>query len=413
MTTSKRVGILTGGGDVPGLNMCLKSLVYQTIELGFEPIGVRKGWDGLIEYNPADPTTYSDHFIELTKNMVRPIDRTPGSFLHSSRIDPRHFPANLAPEFLRKPHEETLDLTDHILQVIERLNYRALIVIGDDDTLQYAAYLSQRGAPIIAIPKTIHNNILGTDYTLGFSTGLARGVAFIHELRALAGSREQIVVVETFAAKSGYSTLLMAFLAGVDRVLIPEAPYDPDLLAYVLQLDKRQTPANYAVLLVCNGAQPTPEKRDKYAHLIAAESALQLSPAQGLEGGDKPRRGARNAVASVLAGERLVGSGMVAAQLLAHITGEEVFLQSLTYLLRTGAPDGQDLLGAANFALIAARLLRDGRFGRMAAFVQNKMWTDVDLNEITAGAKYVDVSAWYDAEDYKPRLSLIWSAQHE
>ena len=218
---TKRVAILTGGGDVPGLNMCLKSLVYRTIDLGFEPIGIRKGWEGLINYNPDDPSTYSEHFIELTKNMVRPIDRTPGSFLHSSRLEPRQTPNSFIPEFLRNPNTATQDLTDHIQNVITRLGYRAVIAIGDDDTLQYAAHLNALGIPIIAIPKTIHNNIPGTDYSLGFSTGLARGVAFIHELRALAGSREQIVVVETFAAKSGYSTLVLSFLAGADRVIIP------------------------------------------------------------------------------------------------------------------------------------------------------------------------------------------------
>lgn len=410
MPATKRVGILTGGGDVPGLNMCLKSLVYRTIDLGFEPIGVRKGWEGLIHYNPADPTTYGDHFLELTKNLVRPIDRTPGSFLHSSRIDPRCVPAKLTPEVLRSGNEESYDLTDHLIHVVERLGYQALIVIGDDDTLSYAAHLSEKGLPVLGIPKTIHNNIIGTDYTLGFSTGMSRGVAFIHELRALAGSREQTLVVETFAAKSGYSTLLMAWLAGVDRCVIPESPYDPDLLAYVLQLDKRQTPANYAVLLACNGAQPTEEKMAKYASILSADSERVLSKTTGIEGGPSPRRSSRT-LTGVLAGERLVGSGMIAAQLLAHITGEEVFHQPLTYLLRTGSPDGQDLLGASNFALIAARLLRDGQFGRMSAFVQNKMWTDVELNETNTGVKHVDVESWYDHEDYKPRMGLIWSSE--
>jgi 6-phosphofructokinase 1 len=406
MTTTKRVGILTGGGDVPGLNMCLKSLVYRLIDLGYEPIGVRKGWDGLIQYHPSDPTTYSDHFIELTKNMVRPIDRTPGSFLHSSRVDPRCVPARQVPDFLRQKNQETQDLTAHLKQVVERLGYVGLIVIGDDDTLIFAEHLNQQGVPIIAIPKTIHNNIHGTDYTLGFSTGMSRGVAFIHELRALAGSREQTVVVETFAAKSGYSTLLMALLAGVDRVIIPEVEYDPDLLAYVLTLDKRQTPANYAVLLACDGATPTKEKTEKYASLLSLDSARQLS-----QEADRPRRTPRAALSSVLSGERLVGSGMIAAQLLAHITGEEVFLQPLTYLLRTGSPDGQDLLGAANFALTAARLLDERKFGRMTAFVKNKMWTDIDLEVVVQGAKLVDLEAWYDKEDYKPRLELIWSAE--
>jgi 6-phosphofructokinase len=376
---TKRVAILTGGGDVPGLNMGLKSLVYRIIDLGFEPIGVRKGWDGLINYNPHDPSTYSDHFTELTKNIVRPIDRTPGSFLHSSRIEPRQVPSEKAPDFLREKKTETQDLTGHIMDVVKRLEFRALIVIGDDDMLHYAAYLSQQGVPIIAIPKTIHNNIHGTDYTLGFSTGLARGVSFIHELRALAGSREQIVVIETFAAESGYSTLLMALLGGVDRVVIPEVPYDPERLAGLAVQDKHQTPANYAVLVVCDGSKLQTEASEKFAQFIASNNHTR--------------------------------SGVAAARLISHIIGEEVFYQPLTYLLRTGFPDGQDLLGATNFAFIAARLLEEGKFGRMTAFVQEKMWTDVDLNLAIEGVKTVNVNAWYDKENYKPKLSLIWSME--
>ena len=411
MDTNKRVGILTGGGDVPGLNMCLKSLVYRTCDLGFEPIGVRKGWEGLINYDPDNPSTYSDHFIELTKNMVRPIDRTPGSFLHSSRMDPRHTPRSLTPEFLRHSKHEVQDFSKHIARVVERLGYRALIVIGDDDTLLFAAHLSQMGVPIIAIPKTIHNNITGTDYTLGFSTGLARGVALIHELRALAGSREQLVVIETFAAKSGYSTLLMSFLGGVDRVLIPEVPYDPDTLAYLINQDKRQTPANYAVMLVTNGTRPIQEKAEKYSYLLSPDSGSELSQAA-----DHDRTASVHRVRlsqELLTGQGLVGSGMIAAQLMAHITGEEVFLQSLTYLLRTGSPDGQDLLGAANFALTAARLVEDGRYGRMTAFIQEKMWCDVDLLLTTTRAKMVNVDAWYDSQNYKPKLELIWSVEDQ
>jgi 6-phosphofructokinase len=395
---TKRVAILTGGGDVPGLNMCLKSLVYRVIDLGFEPIGVRKGWEGLIHYNPRDPSTYSEYFIELTKNMVRPVDRTPGSFLHSSRLDPREFPRELVPEFLRDPKADTQDLTKHIIDVVQRLGYRAIMVIGDDDMLHYAAYLSQQGVPVIAIPKTIHNNILGTDYTLGFSTGLARGVSFVHELRALAGSREQIIVVETFAAKSGYSTLLMAWLSGADRVIIPEVPYDPEKLASLILQDKHQTPANYAVGMVCDGSQIEEQKIGKYAQFLSSSNGKEfLSAASAKEG--------------ISSEQSLVGSGMVAARLLGHVTGEEVFLQQLTYLLRTGPPDGQDLLGAANFALTAARLLKDDRFGRMAAFVQDRMWTDVDLGLAKQGVKTVDVGAWYDKDNYQPQLSLIWSVE--
>jgi 6-phosphofructokinase len=406
---SKRVAILTGGGDVPGLNMCIKTLVYRIIDLGFEPIGVRKGWEGLINYNYRDPTTYGEHFIELTKNMVRPIDRTPGSFLHSSRINPMQMPGKRVPQFMGKLDTETQDLTDHIKDVVERLGFRALIVIGDDDMLYYAAHLNQQGLPIIAIPKTIHNNIYGTDYTLGFSTGLARGVTFIHELRALAGSREQIVVVETFEVSSGFSSLLAAFLAGADRAIIPEVPYDPAKLAHLTLLDKRQNPNNYAVVVVSGGSRIVEDKIAEYTpHLsLRSKSAvLQLMTAEKAE--DLQEDFSLEEITET--GTSKAGSGMVAAELLQYLTGEEVFLQSLTYLLRTGSPDGQDLLGATNFAMRAARLVKEGKLGRMTAFQQNYTWTDVDLNVVTQGAKSVDVDEWYDVDNYRPKVTLIWSA---
>lgn len=410
---SKRVGILVGGGDVPGLNMCLKSLVYRVIDEGFEPIGVRKGWEGLIKYNYFDPTTYGDNFIELSKNMVRPIDRTPGSFLHSSRINPLKTPRKLVPEFIRAPKAGTQNLTSHIKEVVNRLGYEALIAVGDDDMLRYAAHLSQEGVPIIAIPKTIHNNIFGTDYTIGFSTGLARGVAFIHELRSLAGSREQIVVIETFRVNSGLSTLMVAFLAGADRAIIPEVPYDPEKLAVLLQRDKALNPNNYAVVLVTDGSTIVPDKILKYTPHLSPRSKSEVLQLMTEEKAKEIRAEDEFILDEVVeTGTSLSGSGMVVAELLHHLTDEEVFLQSLTYLLRTGHPDGQDLLGATNFAILAARLLQEGKFGRMTAYQQRYNLTDVDLNLVTQGVNGVDVDEMYDVDNYKPKVNLIWAA-HE
>jgi len=412
MSTSKRVAILTGGGDVPGLNSCLKSLVYRVIDEGFEPIGIRKGWEGLINYNPHDPTTYGEHFIELTKNIVRPIDRSPGSFLHSSRLNPKETPRHLIPEFLQEPGINTKDLTGHIKDVIERLGYRALMVIGDDDMLHYAAYLSQQGVPIIAIPKTIHNNIYGTDYTIGFSTGLARGVAFIHELRALAGSREQIIVVETFRVNSGLSSLMTAFLAGVDRAIIPEVPYNPEKLAWLVLRDKKLTPANYAVVTVSDGSQIEPDKVLDYTPHLSPRSKSEVLQLMTEEKAREIKAEDEFILDEIVeTGSTLAGSGMVVAELLRKLTGEEVILQPLTYLLRTGPPDGQDLLGATNYAILAARLLKNSKFGRMTAYQQRYNLTDVDLAIVTQGVHGVDVDQMYDAENYRPKVDLIWAAQ--
>lgn len=411
---SKRVGILVGGGDVPGMNMCLKSLVYRVIEEGFEPIGIRKGWEGLIKYDYHDPTTYGDNFIEMNKQMVRPIDRTPGSFLHSSRINPLKTPTKLVPETFRKRGAEIQDTTDHIKEVFERLGYKALLVIGDDDMLRYAAHLSKQGVPIIAIPKTIHNNIFGTDYTIGFSTGLARGVAFIHELRSLAGSREQAVVIETFRVNSGLSTLMVGFLAGADRVIIPEVPYDPEKLAVLLQQDKSLNPSNYAVILVSDGSTIVEDKILKYTPHLSPRSksqVLQLMTEEKAREAEKTDEFTLDEIVEV--GTSVTGSGMVVAELMHHLTGEEVFHQPLTYLLRTGPPDGQDLLGATNFAILAARLLRDNKFGRMTAYQQRYNLTHVDLQLVTQGVNGVIVDKMYDAENYKPKVNLIWAALEE
>ena len=414
MTTGKRVAVLTGGGDVPGMNMCLKSLIYRIIDNGFEPIGVRKGWEGLINYNPHDPTTYGQNFIELTKNLVRPIDRTPGSFLHSSRLNPRKTPPRFIPEFLQESDVKTKDLTEHVKDVIERLGFRALIVIGDDDMLHYAAYLSQQGVPIIAIPKTIHNNIYGTDYTVGFSTGLARSVAFIHELRALAASREQIIVVETFRVNSGLSSLMTAFLAGADRAIIPEVPYNPEKLAWLVLRDKQFTPSNYAVVTVCDGSYLEPEKALQYTPQLSPRSKSQVLKLMTEQKAREARAEDEFILEEVLeTGSTLAGSGMVVGELLAHLTGEEVIHQPLTYLLRTGAPDGQDLLGATNFAILAARLLKEGKFGRMTAYQQRYNLTDVDLNIVTQGVHGVDVDEMYDVDNYRPKVNLIWAALEE
>lgn len=409
---SKRVAILTGGGDVPGLNMCLKSLVYRAIDEHFEPLGIRKGWEGLINYNYHDPTTYSDHFIELTKNMVRPIDRTPGSFLHSSRVNPREMPASLVPEFLRTPGAETQDVTEHIKTVVQRLGLHALIVVGDDDMLHYAAHLSRQGVPIIAIPKTIHNNIYGTDYTIGFSTGLARGVAFIHELRALAASREQIIVVETFGVNSGLSSLMVAFLAGVDRAIIPEVPYDPRKLALLAMQDKRLNPSNYAVVTVSDGSRIEPDKVLEYTPHLSPRSTSQVLQMITTEKAKEAGLTEEFTLDGVVeTGSSLTGSGMVVAELLGHLTGEEVFHQPLTYLLRTGPPDGQDLLGATNFAILAIRLLKADTFGRMTAYHQRYNLTDIDLDLVTQGVNAVNVDEMYDVANYKPKVDLIWAAQ--
>jgi 6-phosphofructokinase 1 len=278
------------------------------------------------------------------------------------------------------------------MEAIERLGVEGLVVLGDDDTLRYAVHLSERGVPIIGIPKTIHNNIHGTEYTLGFSTGLARGVDFVHQLRAIAGSREQVIVVETFGNHSGYSALLMAYLAGVNRVLIPEVPFDPMRLAYLVQQDKVMTPSNYAVVTVTNGSRIAEEKLSETKSHLSAVSYAEVTNSAPTSAG------------------QLQSSGLIVAELLQNLIAEEVFFQQLTYLMRTGTPDGQDLLGAINFGMMAANLLRDKQFGRLTAFQRQYAWTHIDLRTAMQSERTVDIDAWYDEDAYKPTDGLIWAA---
>ncbi|MCL4394848.1 MAG: 6-phosphofructokinase, partial [Chloroflexi bacterium] len=230
---AKRIGLLTGGGDAPGQNVCLKALVYSATDLGYDVIGIRKGWEGLLHYDLENTLTHGDQVMPLTKQRVHDIDRLPGSFLHTSRIDPGAVPAEAVPAFMsdRVKGNGKLDLTEHVKRVIEKLQLEALIVLGDRTTLVYASRLSQEQVPVLGIPKTVHNNVSGSDYALGFSTALGRGVRLINEIRAMAGTREEIAVVEILGRNTGLTTMLVAFLAGADRALIPEVPYDPEKLA--------------------------------------------------------------------------------------------------------------------------------------------------------------------------------------
>ncbi|MBI5563770.1 MAG: 6-phosphofructokinase, partial [Chloroflexi bacterium] len=216
---TKRIGILTGGGDAPGQNVCLKALVHNATDHGFDVVGIRQGWSGLLNYDPDNADTHSGQIIILSQSRVRDIDRQPGSFLHASRLNPAAVRPQTVPYFLRSQlrGDEPIDLTAHIKRVIEKIGLSALIVLGDQAVLSYAARLSREGVPVIGIPKTVHNTVNGSDYSLGFSTALGRGVHFVHEVRAMAGSREEVAVIEILGRESGLTTMLISLLAGVDR----------------------------------------------------------------------------------------------------------------------------------------------------------------------------------------------------
>ncbi|HIE39682.1 MAG TPA: phosphofructokinase [Anaerolineales bacterium] len=376
-----RIGILTGGGDVPGLNPCIKALVYRAVDEGHEPLGIRRGWAGLLYYNPDDPTTYEECIMPLNKAVVRTIDRTGGTFLHTSRTNPSRVQMEKAPGFLNPemfPVDEygLFDFTIHIMRVLEHLEMEMLIPIGGEDTLGYATRIHREGFPIVSIPKTMDNDVFGTDYCIGFSTAVTRSVRFIHQLRSSAGSHERICVVELFGRHSGETSLIAAYLAGVDRAIISEVPFDLERLAHLLLQDKQANPSRYAMMTISEGA-----------HEIGKEVI-------------------QTGVADPYGHKKLGGIGAVTAKRLEQVTGEKTMCQELAYLMRSGEPDALDIMVAVNYANTAMVLVQEGKFGRMVALREGR-YTDVDAASPTLGVKQVDVRALYEVEEYRPKVMHV------
>lgn len=373
-----RIGILTGGGDVPGLNACIKAVVNRVAGEGHEVVGIRRGWGGLLDANPDDPNQAAGHFIELSEARVRTVDRTGGTFLHTSRTNPGKVRAEDVPEFLTNQvsGDGPFDFTAHVLKVVEAQKIDVLIPIGGDDTLSYGLRLHNEGVPVIAVPKTMDNDVHGTDYCIGFSTAVTRGVQFIHNLRTSTGSHERIAVVELFGRYSGETSLVTAYLAGVDRAVISEIPVDIDRLAKLIMSDKDRNPSNYAMMTISEGAV--------------------------IEGGDLHLSGEEDAYGH----RKLGGIGQFASELLKEKTGQGTIFQQVAYLMRSGIPDSLDLMVATNFAVMAADLAIDGSSGRMVA-LRSGTYTNVPISVTGEGVKRVDVGELYDVEQYRPRIRHV------
>ena len=401
---AKRIGLLTAGGDAPGLNVCLKAIINDATDQGYEVVGIRKGWEGLLRFDPTNPATHAENAMILTKTRVRDIDRVSGSFLHSSRVDPGYVSPQLAPPHLRPAQttNQPLDLTKAIQRAIEALNLQALVLLGDNFSLNYAIRLSRAGVPIIGIPKSVHNDICGSDYALGFSTALASGVHFIHELRAMAGSREEIAVVEMFGRSFGLTTMLISLLAGADRVLIPEVPFDPERLAVLLMEDKRTNPNNYAILALSEAVSIDPAKAAQYGPELYRRAAARCC--------------AQDEDAYTIAGERAIGSGAagggaVVTEILETLLAQRLIFQPLTYLLRLGNPDGQDMLGAMNFAALAVNLIAANKTGRLVAYRHGENYVDLPLEVVSERKGNINLVEFYDSASYRAKPGILWAAR--
>jgi 6-phosphofructokinase 1 len=373
------LGILTGGGDVPGLNPCIKTLVYRGASEGLRVLGIRRGWAGLLEYNRNESLSSQSCVQELLPPEVRTIDRTGGTYLHTSRTNPSAARPKDVPQFLKGAFEEgekTRDFTDHVLGNLEHLGIDAVIPIGGDDTLSFAERLHREGFPVIAIPKTMDNDVFGTDYCIGFSTAITRAVGFIHALRTSTGSHERIAVIELFGRYCGETSLISAYLAGADRAIISEVPFEPHKLADLIMEDKGANPKNYAMITISEGAK--------------------------MVGGEMILSGASDAFGH----QRLGGIGEETGAVLKEITGQDILNQRLSYLMRSGAPDSLDLMVAVNFANMAIDLFLKGVHGRLIALSRG-IYTDLPLSTVSAGQKRVDVRELYDIDAYRPKVMHV------
>ena len=374
MTEKNKIGILTGGGDVPGLNPVIKSVVYGASEFGRQVTGIRKGWEGLVNMTGLTDSTY---VRELTRENTRTIDRTGGTVLHTARTNPRRVAEANVPKHLPASKLKELpfdgkyyDFTPIVIENLERLGVGCLVAIGGDDTLSFASVLSAAGFPVIAIPKTMDNDVQGTEYCIGFSTAVTRAKQSVTRQRTTVGSHERIGIFRIFGRDAGFTALYTAYVTS-ERCLIPEYPFDLDRVCRLLMEDKASNPSNYALIIVSEGAIWTGGEVQEY--------------------GEADAYGHR----------KKADIGHALAEEVRRRTGQETMVSDLTYDLRSGEPDSIDQLVAITFANIAVDLIRDGVSGRMIA-IQNGCYAQVPLPDVSLGARKVNVERFYNTERYRP-----------
>jgi len=379
MDAAGKIGILTGGGDVPGLNSVIKSVVYRASEMGRSVVGIRKGWEGLTHLDPSQETD-ARYIRPLTRENTRAIDRSGGTVLHTSRTNPVRInksspPGNVPQSELEKlsSNGKNFDFTPVVLRNLGRLGIGCLIVIGGDDTLGFAATLHTLGFPLIAIPKTMDNDVRGTEYCVGFSTAITRAKELVTRQRTTLGSHERIGIFRIFGRDAGFTALYTAYVTSA-RCVIPEYAFDLDLLISLLVEDKRNNPSNYSFVIASEGAVWAGQKvadfgeADAYGH------------------------------------RKKVDIGHALAEILHQQTGEETMTSDLTYDLRSGDPDAVDQVVATTFANLALDLIADNVFGRMVA-VREGRYAHAPLPDPALGPRTVDVDKLYNTKRYRPHYT--------
>ena len=372
---ARRIGILTGGGDVPGLNSVIKTVVYRSSEIGCEVIGLRRGWEALTHVNLDDVASRSRYLQPLNRDNTRTIDRTGGTYLHSSRTNPskmKKLPAHLAGKEFTKSGS-TYDLTPQVLSNLQSLRLDYLIAIGGDDTLSYAATLDKLGVKVIAIPKTMDNDVRNTEYCIGFSTAISRAMDAIERQRTTIGSHERIGIFRIFGRDAGYTALYTAYVSSI-RCCIPEYRFELHKLFDLLMTDKRSNPSNYALVVLSEGA-------DWQNHELQ-------------EKGEADAYGHR----------KKANIGEDLAVEIHKELGEETIVSDLTYDLRSGNPDFVDKLVASTFAGMAVDCIERNEFGLMMA-ISHGCYTAVEIPDPKLGPRKVDVETMYNVERYRPNYA--------
>jgi 6-phosphofructokinase 1 len=376
------IGILTGGGDVPGLNPAIRAITIRALREGFRVLGIRRGWAGLIEPDRSAGAAGAEHVMELSEELVNKVGRTGGTFLHTSRTRPSHVPRAGVPAHLRERYgDEVNDLTPEVLANLEWLGVDCLIPIGGDDTLSYGVRLHGEGVKVIAIPKTMDNDVPGTDYCIGFSTCVTRTIEMTHALRTSAGSHERFLVIEVFGRYAGFTALLPTMAGAANRCVIPEHQFEIEHLCELLADDRARHPSKYSVVLVSEGATfkgmagmvYSGTETDAYGHKklggvgdVVAEQLKELSP--------KFNRGARI----------------------------NVINQRLGYLVRCGDPDALDSIVPMAFGNLALDLALAGTWGRLVN-VRNGRYDNVPIDVVSSRKKVVDVGKHYHTDRLRPK----------
>lgn len=374
------IGILTGGGDVPGLNPAIRGVTVRALREGYRVLGIRRGWAGLIEMN-RDEAISTDLVVDLTEEVVNKVGRTGGTFLHTSRTRPSHVPPTAVPIHLRDTYtDESNDLTKEVLANLEFLGIDILIPIGGDDTLSYGVHLHEKGVPVIAIPKTMDNDVPGTDYCIGFSTCVTRTIAMTHALRTSAGSHERFLVLEVFGRYAGFTALLPTLAGAANRCVIPEHQFDIENLCELLTFDRNKNPSNYSVVLVSEGATFTGTDE-----MVFEDHEVDMF-------GHKKLGGVGDRVARVL---KEISP--------AHNNGHRVNVinQRLGYLVRCGDPDAMDSIVPMAFGNLAMDLILEGTSGRLVN-IRNGRYDNVPIEVVTSRKKTLDTKKFYNRERLRP-----------